>query len=80
MKALRAMMSARRNNTCRKPLVYADIRVGMKVIDNDGDIGIITQCEDPHNVIIRYDNEGVGIYCLVESCELFGRSLLYVCP
>lgn len=62
-----------------KPLLYSDVQKGMKVIDNDGDIGIITQCEDPHNVIIRYDNEGVGIYCLVEGCELFGRSLLYVC-
>jgi preprotein translocase subunit YajC len=62
-----------------KPLLYADIQKGMKVIDNEGDIGVITECEDAHNVIVEYENEGKGIHCLVEGCELFGRSLLYVC-
>ena len=61
-----------------KPLLYADLKKGMKVIDGDGDIGIITECEDAHNVIVQYENEGVGIHCLVEDCELFGGSLLYV--
>lgn len=60
------------------PLLYANIQKGMKVIDNDGDIGIITECEDAHNVIVEYENEGKGIHCLAEGCELFGRSLLYV--
>ncbi len=62
-----------------KPLLYADIKKGMKVIDGDGDIGIITESQDAHNVIVEYENGGKGIHCLVEGCELFGRSLLYVC-
>jgi hypothetical protein len=39
-----------------KPLLYADIQKGMKVIDNEGDIGVITECEDAHNVIVEYEN------------------------
>ena len=59
---------------------YADIKKGMKVVDNAGDIGIVTECEDAHNVIVQYENDGRGIYCLVEDCELFEfESLLYVC-
>ena len=60
------------------PLIYADVQKGMKVIDNMGDVGIITECEDAHNVIVEYENDGKGIHCLVEGCELFG-SLLFVC-
>jgi len=60
-------------------LLYADIQNGMKVVDNDGDIGIVTGCEDAHNIIVEYENGGKGLHCLAEGCELFGRSLLYVC-
>ena len=60
-------------------LLYADIQKGMKVIDNDGDIGIVTECEDAHNIMVEYENGGKGLHCLVEGCELYGRSLLYVC-
>ena len=62
-----------------KPLLYADIQKGMKVIDNDGDKGIVAECDDAHNIIVNYKNGGRGMHCLVEGCEYFGRSLLYVC-
>ena len=62
-----------------KPLLYADIQKGMKVIDNDGDIGIVTECKDAHNINVKYKNGGAGLHCLQEGCEEFGRSLLYVC-
>lgn len=61
-----------------KPLLFVDIRKGMPVIDNDGDVGIVTDCEDPHNVVVEYDNDGRGIHCLAVDCEAFSKSFLCV--
>jgi hypothetical protein len=60
-----------------KPLLYAAIQEDMMVTDSDGDGGIITDCKDPHNVIIEYENGGRGLHCMVEGCNLYGRSFLY---
>lgn len=59
-------------------LLYADIKIGMKVMDDDGDIGIIKECDDAHNVLVEFPNGGTGIYCLVSNCEV-GSSNLYIC-
>lgn len=46
-----------------------NIKVGLHVIDTHGDVGVITSCEDLHNVQVEYDNEGKGLFCLVSECK-----------
>ncbi len=42
---------------------------GIYVIDNDGLIGIITHNDnDCHNVIVKYNGGGQGVYCLNKNC------------
>lgn len=56
-------------------LSFTDVYVGMKIIDEDGDVGLISECTDPHNVIVEFINNGSkGFYCLIENCE---RDLFY---
>jgi hypothetical protein len=51
---------------------------GMIVWDNDGNKGIVKDCENLHNVHVEFEGfeidgeiegEGLGIYCFVEGCE-----------
>lgn len=59
-------------------LLYADIKIGMKVIDEDGDVGTIKECDDAHNILVEFTNGGTGLYCLVPNCE-DGSDNLYIC-
>jgi hypothetical protein len=52
-----------------KPLLYNEIYVGMKVIDQDGDTGSISRIDDIYNVFIKYDNDGSGFSCLNGCCS-----------
>ena len=52
-----------------KKLKYKDLYVGLEVIDTDFNMeGVVTKCEDPHNVIVEH-NDAVNVYCFVENCE-----------
>lgn len=51
-----------------EPLKFERLKIGMKVIDNDKNIGTITEIEDIHNVFVEYDNGGFGCHCFVEGC------------
>ena len=51
-----------------KPLKFEELKIGMKVIDKDKNIGVITEIEDVHNVHVEFDGGGAGIYCLFENC------------
>ena len=53
-------------------LLYADIKIGMEVMDKHGDIGVVTECDDPHNVLVEYGNGGK------EGSE-DGTDNLYIC-
>jgi hypothetical protein len=65
------------NDSKKKPLLFSDLYQGMKVRDTD-DIGVVINCEDPHNVYVKYDNDsGAGLYCFVEDCELYTGNKLY---
>ena len=47
-----------------------NLEIGRKVIDEDGNIGTITECDDLHNVFVQLDNDmGSGLYCFAENCE-----------
>lgn len=54
----------------RKKLKFEDLRVGMKVVDEDPEfsIGTVIECEDIHNVLVEYENGGSGLYCLKDDC------------
>ena len=59
-------------------LKYEELYVGLVVFDTDFDLeGVIEECDDPHNVIVRHD-DGINIYCLVEDCEegMYDNSLI----
>ena len=60
-----------------EPLLYADVKVGMVVIDADGDDGIITEIEDSHNVWVNYGCNGSGVFCMDKDCKDFDQ--LYIC-
>lgn len=53
----------------KTPLVYSQIYIGMKVIDNYDDAGIVDSCDDIHNVNVLFESGGAGLYCLDETCE-----------
>lgn len=59
-------------------LLYADIKIGMRVMDEDGDIGTVKECDDAHNILVEFPNGGTGLYCLVPNCE-DGSDNLYIC-
>ena len=50
-------------------LLYSDIKIGIKVMDEDGDIGTVKECDDPHNILVEFTNGGTALYCLVPNCE-----------
>ena len=56
------------------PLNEHTIHVDMEVIDDDGDIGIIVKCDDPHNVIVKYQNGCFIVYTYVTRLE---RAAIY---
>lgn len=64
----------------KKELLFADIKVGMKVMDEDGDIGTVKECSDIHNIFVVFDNEesSTGFYCLEPGCEYGNDKLYYV--
>jgi len=43
---------------------------GDRVIDDAGNVGIVCDSTDPHNIYVEYENEngGGGYYCIVPSC------------
>lgn len=54
----------------KKPLAYDEIKLGMKVTDADGAVGKVAECNDIHNVLVKYDdNAGLGFYCLDKKCK-----------
>lgn len=55
-------------------LNYNNIKIGMIVIDTDGDIGIIIECNDIHNILVSYKN-GSAIFCMSPNCR---NDILYL--
>lgn len=60
----------------KTPLKFEDLVIGLKVIDIDGETGVVKECTDIHNVIVVPENSDEedniqNLYCLVEGCELY---------
>lgn len=50
-------------------IAFESLKVGMTVWDEYGTRGKVTECDDPHNVVVKYRGGNSGFYCLVEGCE-----------
>lgn len=49
-----------------------DFIKGDKVIDLQGDIGIIDQIDDIHNIWVKLENgNDMGVYCLEKDCDCY---------
>lgn len=57
----------------KNKVTIENVRVGMRVYSiEDSRIlyGYVMECEDFHNVFVKFDNNfGSAYYCLVENCE-----------
>jgi len=56
----------------KKELTFNDIKVGLKVLDEQGDIGSVTTIENIHNISVDFNEFGIhgfGIYCLDKNCK-----------
>jgi hypothetical protein len=42
---------------------------GMRVYDNDGNIGAIDKIIDAHNIHVKYDLGGSGLHCVDKNCK-----------
>jgi len=49
-------------------LNFNEIEIDMRVKDHDGDIGTVTRIEDINNIVVTYDNDGIGYICLEAGC------------
>lgn len=45
-----------------------ELYIGMRVQDDEGNIGTVKECYDIHNIFVKFDNGGTGLYCLIEGC------------
>lgn len=48
-----------------------------RVIDDEGNIGTVTEVWDAHNVIVEFNNGGRGMHCQVPGCELYDPVRIY---
>ena len=54
----------------KEKLKFDDISIGMRVIDDDGEIGKVTEIHNIHDILVEYDNDGgSGLYCLDDECH-----------
>jgi hypothetical protein len=69
-----------------------DIKVGLRVVDDEGCHGIVYKCDNMHDVVVLLDGRnsivdidgieiecgGCGLYCFVDGCEQEpGQDILY---
>lgn len=49
-------------------VIGSELVVGLRVKDDDGNIGTVKEFKDLHNVLVEYDGGGSGFHCLVKGC------------
>jgi hypothetical protein len=58
---------------------FTELCVGLKVYDvNFEEEGVVEECDDWHNVIVKSINDFFNLYCLIDDCEegFFDDSLI----
>lgn len=51
-----------------KKLLFSELFVGMEVMNSSGVKGIITECNNPHDVIVDFENGDSTMHCVVPDC------------
>lgn len=46
-----------------------NVKRGLFVIDEDGTIGFVDNCDDFHNIIVKDDGGNSHLYCLIQGCK-----------
>lgn len=49
-------------------LNFNEVETGMRVKDQDGDIGTVTKIDSINNIVVTYDSGGIGYICLSADC------------
>jgi|688.fasta_scaffold289824_4 hypothetical protein len=63
-------------------VTHSNLQLGKKVVDGEQNTGVITSIDDLHNVEVKFDNGGAGLWCFVDDCEEFikdSKDVLYYC-
>lgn len=47
----------------------SDLVKDMRVQDDNGNVGLVKECDDMHNIFVEYDTGGSGYYCVVIGCK-----------
>lgn len=48
-------------------LNYEDLKNGMEVWDGEN-VGVIEDCSDRHNILVKFQYDGAGFFCLTPNC------------
>jgi len=61
-------------------LKFEEIKKGMKVRDNYGNVGVATLRKDLHNITVKFDNNigGYSIYCIDPTYKIHYNPLYRV--
>jgi hypothetical protein len=53
-------------------LEFFELKKGLRVQDEDGYVGIITKCDDIHNIVVNLQcgTGGYTFYCIDPSCKI----------
>lgn len=79
-------------NSYKTTITKENVCVGLSVIDDEGNIGKIIECDDLHNVYVIFEGTssivnidgvdiecgGSALICLVEACELYETDQLFL--
>lgn len=49
-------------------LKFEDLTINMVVIDENENAGTVIECDDPHNILVSFEN-GNAFYCFVDDCD-----------
>lgn len=60
-----------KSNEIIKEVDINQFPIGTRVIDEDGNIGVIEEVRDLHNISVKYENGGYGIHCQIEGCDFY---------
>ena len=62
----------------KDPILFEDLRIGMRVQDSDGCVSIIKNINDINNVLVEYENGNGGFYFYCLNPKQKGCENLYL--
>lgn len=58
-----------------KVVSWDNVKVGMRVRDDEWNIGIIVNAKDMHNIEVYFKDRTKGLYCLDKKCSEYDELL-----